>query len=133
MDSKKIIEKLVKIAHNQQKIIHKLAQALPPDSVPTSSSAYTPGAPPSPAPAPTPGAAVPGAAPTHTEAKAIINSLPADVKNQLVTLEVHNGQVVVKWKAPVQDATFNAVTKTVQNLQQQNVLPGTNYKVVEKT
>jgi hypothetical protein len=132
MDSKKIIEKLVKIAHNQQKIIHKLAQALPPDSVPTSGTTYTPGAPPAPAPAPTPGATAPGAAPTHTEAKAILNSLPADVKNKLVNLEVHNGQVTVQWKVPVQDATFNAVQKTVQNLQQQNVLPGTSYKVVEK-
>jgi hypothetical protein len=131
MDSKKIIEKLVKIAHNQQKIIHKLAQALPPDSLPTSGTTYTPGSVPGPAPAPAPTSAKP-AAPTHTEAKAIINSLPADVKNQMVTLEVHNGQVMVKWKAPVSDATFNTVTKTVQNLQQQNVLPGTNYKVVEK-
>jgi hypothetical protein len=131
MDSKKIIEKLVKIAHNQQKIIHKLAQALPPDSVPTSGTSYNPGPPPGPVPAPAPTGASPGA-PTHTEAKAIINSLPADVKNQLVTLEVHNGQVMVKWKAPVSDAAFNAVTKTVQNLQQQNVLPGSNYKVVEK-
>jgi hypothetical protein len=132
MDSKKIIEKLVKIAHNQQKIIHKLAQALPPDSVPTSGTTYTPGVSPSPAPAPTPGNAVPGTAPTHTEAKAIINSLPADVKSQLVNLEVHNGQVMVKWKVPVPAATFNAVQKTVQNLQQQNVLPGSSYKVVEK-
>jgi hypothetical protein len=132
MDSKKIIEKLVKIAHNQQKIIHKLAQqALPPDSVPTSSSAYTPDVPPAPSPAPSPTGVNPGA-PTHTEAKAIINNLPPAVKQQLVTLEVHNGQVMVKWKAPVNDAVFNAVTKTVQNLQQQNVLSGTNYKVVEK-
>lgn len=39
MDSKKVIEKLIKIADNQQKIIMKLAQAqgLPPDSLPTSS------------------------------------------------------------------------------------------------
>lgn len=39
MDSKKVLEKLLKIAENQQKIILKLAQAqgLPPDALPTSS------------------------------------------------------------------------------------------------
>lgn len=39
MDTKKVIEKLVKIAIKQQQIINKLAQAtpgLPPDSLPTS-------------------------------------------------------------------------------------------------
>lgn len=39
MDSKKVIEKLVKIAENQQKIIAKLVQAqqgLPPDALPSS-------------------------------------------------------------------------------------------------
>jgi hypothetical protein len=45
MDSKKVIEKLIQIAANQQKIITKLAQALPPDSLPTSEVSMTPGAP----------------------------------------------------------------------------------------
>lgn len=42
MDSKKIIEKLIKIAENQQKIIMKLAQAqgLPPDALPTGGSTF---------------------------------------------------------------------------------------------
>ncbi len=42
MDSKKVIEKLVKIAENQQKIILKLAQAqgLPPDALPTGGATF---------------------------------------------------------------------------------------------
>jgi len=55
MDQKKVLEKLLKIAENQQKIIMKLAQgAMPPDSLPTGGSTFTPGQDPGPAPAPSP-------------------------------------------------------------------------------
>lgn len=44
MDQKKVIEKLLKIAENQQKIIIKLAQqALPPDSLPTGGATFSGG------------------------------------------------------------------------------------------
>jgi hypothetical protein len=130
MESKKIIETLVRIANNQQKIIHKLAQALPPDALPTSGTTYTPdaGAPPAAAPPPT---SIKPVDTTKNDARVIINSLPPAIKNHLVDLQVHDGQVKVKWKSPVSDAVFNTVTKTVQNLQQQNALPGKNYKVTE--
>jgi hypothetical protein len=131
MESKKIIEALVRIANNQQKIIHKLAQQLPPDSTPTSGTTFEPGvAPASPAAPPLPTKAQPFEQ-TKTEAKVILNNLPPVVKENLSLLEVHNGQVMVRWKAPVHSSIFNAVTKTVQNLQQQNVLSGKSYKVVE--
>ena len=132
MDNKKIIETLVKIAQTQQRAIHKLAQALPPDSIPTSETSFTPGsstsAPPAdPAHLPKP------VSPVKTEAKVILDSLPDATKQQLAVLEVHDGHVLVKWKAPVNSATFNSVTQTVQNLQGKNALPGKSYKVVEKT
>ena len=44
MDTKKVLEKLLKIAENQQKIIMKLAQTqqgLPPDSLPNSQVTFT--------------------------------------------------------------------------------------------
>jgi hypothetical protein len=131
MDSKKIIEKLVRIAHSQQKIIHKLAQqALPPDSLPTSGTTFPPGqsVPPVVPPAPVP---LKPAEPTKTEAKAIIDNLPAPIREHLVQLEVHNGQVKVRWKSPVSQNVFNVVTKTVQDLQNKNVLPGKSYQVTE--
>lgn len=130
MDSKKIIEKLVSIAQQQQKIIHKLAQQLPPDSVPSSGTTFTPGKTGTP-PAPPPPDPNKPATQTHTEAKAIIEALPPAIKNHLVTLEVHDGTVKVRFKSPVSDAVFNAVTNTVQKLQEQNVLPLKNYKVIE--
>lgn len=43
MDEKKVIEKLAEIVQKQQKIIMKLAQALPPDALPTGGSSMTPG------------------------------------------------------------------------------------------
>jgi hypothetical protein len=138
MDSKKIIEKLVSIAQQQQKIIHKLAQQLPPDSVPSSGTTFTPGktgTPPAPPPPdPNKPATQTHTDQTHTEAKAIkaiIEALPPAIKNHLVTLEVHDGTVKVRFKSPVSDAVFNAVTNTVQKLQEQNVLPPKNYKVIE--
>lgn len=57
MDSKKVIEKLIKIAENQQKIIMKLvnAQDLPPDALPNSQVSFEGGkaAPPTSQPPPT--------------------------------------------------------------------------------
>jgi hypothetical protein len=129
MDSKKIIEKLVSLANKQQQLIYKLAQQQgqvpPPGEVDARMSLPDQAAPPPPT-------ALSPVAPSKTEARTIINSLPPAIQNHLVNLEVHNGQVLVKWKSPVSDAVFKAVTNAVQKLQQQNALPGASYKVVEK-
>ncbi len=129
---KLIISKLVSLANKQQKLIHKLAQqALPPDSIPTSGTTFTEGKSPT-LPSHLSPTALKPAAPTKDESAAILQHLPTAIKGNLADLTVHDGQVSIKWKTPVPDAAFNAVTKTVQNLQQQNVLSGKNYKVVEK-
>lgn len=111
MDSKDklIIEKLFKIAQNQQKIITKLAQqqvAVPPQSLPH------------------------GATPTTHESQAILQALPANVKAVIANIEVHGGDVLVRFK-PGQDsdAAFNAVQQAVTSLQQQNVLQFPHYNV----
>src|SRR5271155_2791612 len=103
MDSKEklIIQKLFKIAQNQQKIITKLAQqqVTAPQSLPQ------------------------GAAPTTHEAQAITQALPQNVRPSIAHIEVHGGDVLVSFK-PGQDsdAVFNAVQQVVTNLQQQNIL-----------
>ena len=131
MDSKKVIETLIKIAQTQQKAIHKLAQQHPAGGAP----APTPAPAPLPMPVPLPDqprhAPDPKKEPAKNEARAIINALPAPVKSQLVDLQVQNGIVTVKWKAPVDDDTFNAVVKTVQTLKDNNTLFHPSYKVVE--
>jgi hypothetical protein len=126
---KLILNKLVSLANKQQKLIHKLAQQVPPPGTPEV-TVPNQAAPPGPAAAP-PATALKPNATNKNEAGTIINSLPPAIKNHLVTLEVHDGQVKVKWKSPVSDAVFNVVTKTVQNLQNTNALPGKNYKVTE--
>lgn len=112
MDTKDklIIQKLFKIAQNQQKIISKLAQqqvsAPPAQSLPQ------------------------GTAPTTHEAQAITQALPANVKPVVAHLEVRGGDVLVRFK-PGQDSdmAFNAIQQVVTNLQQQNVLQQPRYNV----
>lgn len=77
MDTKKVLEKLLKIAENQQKIIMKLAQqgqqGLPPDSLPNSQ--FTIGDPkPQHVNAPPPPTSMPIAAPKHMSAGDTIRS-----------------------------------------------------------
>lgn len=125
---KLILNKLASLVGKQQKLIHKLAQQhLPGDGDLVLPDQPTP---PGPAPEPPPTGAKP-VQPSKTEEKTILDNLPLAIKQHLVDLTVNNGQVIVKWKTPVQDTVFNTVIKTVQTLQQKNMLPGKNYKVVE--
>lgn len=111
MDTKEklIIQKLFKIAQNQQKIISKLAQQ---QAQPLAQS-------------------LPQAtAPTTHEAQAIQQALPANVKPVVAHLEVKGGDVLVRFK-PGQDSdmAFNAIQQTVTSLQQQNILQQPSYNV----
>jgi len=111
MDSKKIIAKLIKIAYNQQKIIEKLAQGTPALAGPPQSL-----------PAPV--------HPNLREADTILKALPLNVKPVVARIEVKGGDVYVQFHPGKEsDAAFAAVQSTVQNLQQQNVLPGQSYQV----
>jgi hypothetical protein len=97
MDSKKVIEKLVKIAENQQKIINKLAQSLstepPPQSLPEP------------------------ARPQFKPADAVLNALAPGLRASLVTLEEHGNEIWVKFKpGQATQARLDAITATVQKV-----------------
>ena len=109
MDSKKIIEQLVKIAVKQQKIINRLAQATPTGSDP---------------------------APQHLEpaasqkrpAEAILAELKEPAKSAVPRVEVH-GNTVHVWFNPgkASQAAFKAVSNAVVALQNRNELPPGSY------
>lgn len=118
-NDKDIIKKLVKIAANQQKIINKLAQEM---------AQQTPsGAPPN--------RLEPGS-PTKKEAQAILGALPPQVRAAVSQLEVHQGadanEVKVRFvPGKGSSMVFSALQRTIQSLQQSNVLSGSSYKITE--
>lgn len=101
---KELIKKLASVVAKQQKIIAKLAQNL--QELPAANVA------------------------TKREADVITGALPPVAKSAVERIEVHNDEVRVRFHAGKDsDAAFNAVQKTVQQLQATNVLPGMNYVV----
>lgn len=113
MDSKKIIETLVKIAHNQQKIIHKLAEFQAAEPIPTNLK--------------------PGTTPVHQDpATAITQALGPFYNKALTGLSVdqtrHEVNVSFKPNAATQ-ANFDHVLAVVQKLQNSNAIVGGPYKV----
>lgn len=113
MDSKKIIEKLVKIAHNQQKIIHKLAQqagvSSPVETEMTGKSNPI----------------------AHKDsATAIVEALGAFYGRAISDLNVSGSNVNVAFKpGQATQANYDHVLKVVQSLQNSNVLMGGPYSV----
>lgn len=108
MDSKKVIEKLLKIAANQQKIIMKLAQnqAQP---APASMSPHDT---------------------TKQTARTIINALPPAVQQAIVNIEEKGNEMHVGFKpGQASQANYNAILQTMQRLTDTNVLPHA-YKLV---
>ena len=77
-NTKKVLEKLLKIASNQQKIINKLAtENLPAHLAPGGS--------------------------THTPSKVLYDNLPADLKQIVQHTEVHGNRVTVTYKPGMGD------------------------------
>ncbi len=125
MDTKKVLQMLVKIADNQQRIINKLAQAqaLPPDALPTSKVEFgggheqTPGSPPPPDkldPTKT----------QHTPDKALWNALPPPLQGTLAAPPtVAGGAMTVKFKpGQATQANYNAIMKHLQDLTNKNII-----------
>ena len=104
MDSKKVLEKLLKIASNQQKIIMKLAQDQ---------------------------GVVPAMAPQHMDpnkpelrpAEKVLNALSPAVKQVVNTIEEHGSDMLVQFK-PGQKTqpNYDSVLKTMQDLTNKGVL-----------
>lgn len=133
MDSKKVIEKLIKIAEKQQKIIEKLAQqaGLPPDSLPTSSVDMS-GGHPAPVSAPPPPADLKPHTPKQFggEGQVIMQALPPNVQAVVNSIQVSSGAVNVSFKAGgATQANYNVVLNAVKQLQASGKLMGSSYKV----
>jgi hypothetical protein len=128
MDSKKVIEQLIKIADKQQKIIERLAQAvqLPGSGDVGISGGKDPGAV---NPAPPAAHLVPQDAGKH-DSDLILAALPPAVKPAVAKLEVVAPDVMVTFhpgKATQQ--AYDAVKQTVHGLQVANKLSGKTYNV----
>jgi hypothetical protein len=101
MDSKKVIEKLIKIAEQQQKVIQKLVQAQA-EPIPTSLA---------------PDAIHQNI--TQDDAAVILAALPPQVKAAIANLAVQGSTVNVKFQPNKgTDQVFNAIVSTIGQLQQ---------------
>lgn len=130
-DSKKIIETLVKIANSQQKIIRKLAQGLPPDSLPNSQFGMGEGHVPSANHPALPTVNKPNV-PVKRPAEVIINALGDFFHQNVRQLEVPLGtsEVKVAFKpGRDSDANFNHIVSVVNQLAASGTLPGKTYQV----
>lgn len=125
MDSKKVIEKLIKIAQKQQKIIEKLAQdGTRPVEFTVGDAPANLGQAPAAAPNPNPPATnlKPSTAP-KTAKRTIWEALPHNVQAALFDLREAGNEMHVRFKPGQQtQANYDAVLKTMQDLTNKNML-----------
>lgn len=123
MDSKKVLEKLIKIAENQQKIIMKLAQAqgLPPDSLPNSGTTFGGGKEAPTASEPPPQSLEPTKT-QKTPARAFYEAMSPQQQGILVGgPEAHGNEMRIKFKpGQATQANYDGLLKLLQNLTSQN-------------
>ncbi len=121
MDSKKVIEKLIRIAENQQKIIMKLAQALPPDSLPNSGSTFGGGHEAAPVSEPAPTKLEPTKV-EKTPAKVFIEAMSPQQKATLAVFpEAHGNEMKVRFKpGQATQANYDSLLKLLQSLTSAN-------------
>ena len=117
MDSKKVIEKLIKIAQTQQKIIEKLAQGRDVDITVPDQPAFPPAVPPA------PGTLQPNKT-GKKPALVVWEALPPNVKATLRTIELHGDTMKALVNDPKQktQANYDAILKVMQNLTNSNAL-----------
>lgn len=134
MDSKKVLEKLLQIAANQQKIIMKLAQAqqgLPPDSLPNSQVSVTDNSKPAPS-TDTPPTDLKPTAPSKTPSKVLFDAVNATPSLRGVLKHVNppsgNDMQLVFAPGKLNQANYNAILKVYQGLLNNNTI-FTNYKL----
>lgn len=121
MDSKKVIEKLIRIAENQQKIIMKLAQALPPDSLPSGGATIGGGKEHQLGSEPPPQHLDP-AKTVHQPAKVFFDAMSPQQKALLAASpEVRGSEMHVKFKpGQATQANYDGLLKLLQSLTTQN-------------
>lgn len=130
MDSKKVLEKLLKIAENQQKIITKLAQALPPDSLPTSQVSMTGGHSQAPASQPPPQDLKPKSV-QHQDLQTMVLGADPKLGGAIASIAYGGpGQINVSFKPnQATQANYNAVLATVQKLENEQKIQPAGHKV----
>ena len=132
MDSKKVLQKLLKIAENQQKIIMKLAQqqGLPPDSLPNSQVSVTDNSQPKP-PTETPPASMKTNKPVLAPSKLLYDTLAVDPRTKGMVRHVNppndKSQLQVIWfPGKGTEPAWKAVQTVFQEMLQNNAgLPKT--------
>lgn len=129
MDSKKVLQKLLKIAENQQKIIMKLAQGLPPDSLPNSQVSVTDNQKPAP-PTDTPPAEMKPSAPSKTPSKLLFDTVNTKMPGVLRHVNPPRGNEMQLVFAPgkMTQPNYDAVLNVYQGLLNSNQIM-TNYKL----
>jgi len=132
MDSKKVLQKLLKIAENQQKIIMKLAQnqaGLPPDSLPNSQVSVTDNSQTKPPVEPPPAESKPSQ-PTRTPSKALYDALTPALKQAVrhVNPPSGNEMKVIFFPGKLNQANWDGVRNTYQALLNNNTI-FTNYNL----
>ncbi len=133
MDTKKVLEKLLKIAENQQKIILKLAQTqgLPPDSLPSGQATIGGGKEHQLGTDPPPGQLQPDA-PTKVPSKLLFDTVEANPRLKGVLRHVNppagNEMQAIFNRGKLNQANWDAVRNTYQALLNQNKIL-TNYKL----
>ena len=129
MDSKKVLQKLLKIAENQQKIIMKLAQGLPPDSLPNSQVSVTDNEQPKP-PTDTPPAEYKPSSPSKVPSKLLFDTVSAKLPGVLRHVNPPRGNEMQLVFAPnkMTQPNYNAVYEVYKGLLSSNQIM-TNYKL----
>jgi hypothetical protein len=125
MDTKKVLQMLVKIADNQQRIINKLAQAqaLPPDALPTSKVEFGGGHGQTPTTPPPPQKLDPTKV-QKEPAKALWDALPPPLKGTLAAgPEAAGGDMKIKFKpGQMTQANYDAIMAHLRDLTKKNVI-----------
>jgi len=121
MDSKKVLEKLLKIAANQQKIILKLAQALPPDALPSGNTTFGDGVE-TPTTSQLPPQQLEPDKTVKVPQKVFYDAMSPQQKAMLVGgPEVHGNNMQIKFKpGQATQANYNSLLQLLQDLTNQN-------------
>lgn len=117
MDTKKVLQLLVRIADKQQKIINKMAQ----QNTDLVVQDKPQGAPVNTAPPPT--SLKPGAVSHADPGQALLAALPPNVKATVNNIKVQGPDMHVQFQpGKANQATYDAILKTLQNLTNQGVV-----------
>ncbi len=130
MDQKKVLEKLLKIAENQQKIIMKLAQ-MPAPATPTSEvSTYSPGQA-APAPSAPPAQHMAPKKMEHQDLQSMVLAANPKLGGAVASIAYGGpGQITVSFKpSQATQANYDAVLATIQKLENEQKIQPAGHKV----